>query len=138
MRPPSDVSSTGSHLSSWDFSDKTVEERPNHGQARRPGGWRKMTATKTYTVAANSTSLGRGPEEKNVLSSESEESESAEEETVELVQNEPAVPNKIITETDLNALGAKIMRAELMGNEVYCFPPQFSLCSNNNKNNEDY
>jgi hypothetical protein len=40
------------------------------------------------------------------------------EEPVTVEPAEPAVPRKKITETDLNSMGAKILRAELMGNEV--------------------
>lgn len=124
LRPPSDVASTASCTSSWDFSSRTTEERPTHRQAPRPGvsssgGWRKKTATETSTTASSSVVKGEEPKNKGqVLSSESEESENSEEESVHLAQKEPTLPTKIITESDLNALGAKIMRAELMGNEV--------------------
>ena len=148
MRPPTDVASTASHSSSWEFSSRTTEERPTHVEAPRTGvttsgGWRKKTQIetnaggvtfsggwrkKTETDISSKTIVGKDVDKDKKLrevekrtqdsSSESESSDNSDEEAVETIQSEPAVPDKQITEADLNALGAKILRAELMGSEV--------------------
>ena len=51
--------------------------------------------------------------------SESESSSEEEEQTSSPATSQPAhAPPKILTEEEMNRLGAKVLRAEMMGNEV--------------------
>ena len=88
--------------------------------SRPSGGWRKKPETRPEISSASGDEESKRREEvvqerKEV--SESDSSPSSEEEE-EDKQERVNIPVKEITETDLNEIGAKIVKAEIMGNEV--------------------
>lgn len=142
MKPGEEASRSSTESSmKWDPNRTTGTER-----ASKFGGWKKKNPSDETSIKTNrieQASKRRKEKKKNdneeSSSSESSESEvdeevskantdpktqsSKEDESVSVERDvvtsaEPAVPKKRITEADLNNMGAKILRAELMGNEV--------------------
>lgn len=121
-RPPS-TTSTSQKASTWDFDSKdtTTTERHSYDRpsSRPSGGWRKKKETGTDKESSLQEVEHAG--EKDTVpevkpESETDSSSSSEEEVEE---SKPVViPAKKITEKDLNDIGAKIVKAEIMGNEV--------------------
>jgi len=113
--------------STWDFDSKEESRRSERhssdGPSSRPsGGWRKKKETGNDKGSspreeqdAGKESVGqeikRQSETDSSLSSEGEEEE----------KRTVVIPAKKITEKDLNDIGAKIVKAEIMGNEVCCY-----------------
>lgn len=110
--------------STWDFDSKEESSRSErHSSDRlssRPsGGWRKKQETGNGKGSspreeqdARRESVGQKMKpESETDSSSSSEGEAEEKRTV-------VIPAKKITEKDLNEIGAKIVKAEIMGNEV--------------------
>lgn len=62
-------------------------------------------------------------------------SSSSDEEEEEKKKKEVVIPAKKITEADLNEIGAKIVKAEIMGNDVRIAHFQILLLTNNLKIN---
>ena len=88
--------------------------------SRPSGGWRKKPETGPEKSSASEDLESQRREEvvkerKEVSESESSSSSEAEEEEK---QERINIPVKKITEADLNEIGAKIVKAEIMGNEV--------------------
>ena len=122
-RPTSSTSTSTS--STWDFDSK--REPRNRGSlsndrplSRPSGGWRKKPETGPEKSSASEDVESKRREEvvkekKEVSESESSSSSEAEEEEK---QERVNIPAKKITEADLNEIGAKIVKAEIMGNEV--------------------
>lgn len=110
--------------STWDFDSKEESRRSEKHSSDRPisrssGGWRKKQETGNDKGSsprekhdAGKESAGQGIKtESETDSSSSSEGEIEEKRTV-------VIPAKKITERDLNDIGAKIVKAEIMGNEV--------------------
>lgn len=110
--------------STWDFDSKEDSRRSERHSSDRPssrpsGGWRKKQengndkgSSPREEQDAGKESVGqeikRQSETDSSLSSEGEEEE----------KRTVVIPAKKITEKDLNDIGAKIVKAEIMGNEV--------------------
>lgn len=118
-RPASSTSTVTS--STWDFEPKEVpRSREDRSVSRPSGGWRKKVETGTVESSsaceAESTKKEQetedGSEESGTDSSSSSDAEEEEKKKKELV-----IPAKKITEADLNEIGAKIVKAEIMGND---------------------
>ncbi|XP_031549332.1 CWF19-like protein 2 isoform X2 [Actinia tenebrosa] len=129
-------SSTGGSSMKWDPNSKTGTERGS-----KYGGWKKKNPSDEMSTKTNRIEQAlkkrKEKKEKDEETSSSESSESEVDEVSEKTKNpknqcikedesegverevmtEPAVPKKRVTEADLNSMGAKILRAELMGNE---------------------
>ena len=88
--------------------------------SRTAAGWRKRTAQDTSDKTDNMPERKEEAQETTKKScSESEDSSSSEsDEGEDTIPQQPTVPKKKITEAELNQMGAKILRAELMGDEV--------------------
>lgn len=110
--------------STWDFDSKEESSRSERHSSDRPssrpsGGWRKKQETGNGKGSspreeqdARRESVGQEMKpESETDSSSSSEGEAEEKRTV-------VIPAKKITEKDLNEIGAKIVKAEIMGNEV--------------------
>ena len=110
--------------STWDFEPK--EESKSRGSksndrpgARPLGGWRKKPETGAEKSSSQEMENTRKEDRVQNSREESESSSSSSSEAEEEEKKERVViPAKKITETDLNEIGAKIVKAEIMGNEV--------------------
>ncbi|KAL9973755.1 hypothetical protein ACROYT_G020250 [Oculina patagonica] len=123
-RPQSSSSSSSTVTSStWDFDSKeesrSKERHSNDRPSSRPsGGWRKKQETESDTKASPQPAQHAGREEvaqEEKQESDTDSSSSSEEEVEE--KKTVVIPAKKITEKDLNDIGAKIVKAEIMGNE---------------------
>ena len=109
--------------STWDFDPKeesrSRERQSNDRPSSRPsGGWRKKPETGTEKGSSPQAVQHAGKDDViQEKKSESEDSSSSSEEEIE-EKKTVVIPAKKITEKDLNDLGAKIVKAEIMGNEV--------------------
>ena len=121
-RPTSSSTSTSS---TWDF-DSREEPKSRASLSRdvhvsRPsGGWRKKPDIGPQESSSSAeVETGRRKElaQDGAEVSESERSSCSEAED-EQKEERIVIPAKKITETDLNEIGAKIVKAEIMGNEV--------------------
>lgn len=83
---------------------------------RPSGGWRKKPENGPQE-SSSSAEVETTRKEKSAQVSESESRSSSEAEEQE-EEERVVIPTKQITETDLNEIGAKIVKAEIMGNEV--------------------
>ena len=121
-RPPSSSSTVTS--STWDFDSKeesqpSVPHASDRPSSRPSGRWRKKQETGNdkgpsprEEQDAGNESVGQEIKpESETDSSSSSEGEAEEKRTA-------VIPAKKITEKDLNDIGAKIVKAEIMGNEV--------------------
>ena len=115
--------------STWDFDVKEESgSRVSHSSDRpapRPsGGWRKKPET---GPEKSSSSLEVETERREELTQdrkeESESDSSSSSEAEEEEKERVVIPAKKITEKDLNDIGAKIVKAEIMGNEVGIINP---------------
>lgn len=122
FKRPGSSTSTPQKSSTWDFDSKENTNKERHSYDRpisRPsGGWRKKT--ETGTEKRSPPPEVKRTEEKESVSevkpeSETDNSSSSEEEVEE--KKPVVIPAKKITEKDLNDIGAKIVKAEIMGNE---------------------
>ena len=110
--------------STWDFDSKEESRRSERHSSDRPssrpsGGWRKKQETVNDQGSSPRAEQDAGKE--SVVQdikpqSETDSSSSSEEEAEE--KRTVVVPAKEITEKDLNDIGAKIVKAEIMGNEA--------------------
>lgn len=113
--------------STWDFDSKeeskSRERHSNDRPSSRPsGGWRKKQETGTDKGSSPQAVQHAGREDvalEKKPESETDSSSSSEEEAEE--KRTVVIPAKKITEKDLNDIGAKIVKAEIMGNEVCVF-----------------
>ena len=110
--------------STWDFDSKE-ESRPSvthssdRSSSRPSGGWRKKPETGNDKGSSPREEQDTGKEsagQEIKTESETDSSSSSEEEVEE--KKTVVIPAKKITEKDLNDVGAKIVKAEIMGNEV--------------------
>lgn len=85
--------------------------------SRPSGGWRKKPENGPQE-SSSSAEVETTRKEKSAQVSESESRSSSEAEEQEEEEERVVIPTKQITETDLNEIGAKIVKAEIMGNEV--------------------
>lgn len=110
--------------STWDFDSKEESRSSGRHSSDRPssrpsGGWKKKQETGTDKGSSPREEEDAGKEsvgqqikpQSETDSSSSSEGEAEEKRTV-------VIPAKKITEKDLNDIGAKIVKAEIMGNEV--------------------
>ena len=110
--------------STWDFDSKEESSRSERHSSDRPssrpsGGWRKKQETGNDQGSSPREEQDAGKEivvqdikpQSETDSSSSSEGEAEEKRTV-------VIPAKKITEKDLNDIGAKIVKAEIMGNEA--------------------
>ena len=110
--------------STWDFDSKEESRRSERHSNDRPsskpsGGWRKKQETGNDKGSSPQKERDAGKDsvgqeikpQSETDSSSSSEGEAEEKRTV-------VIPAKKITEKDLNDIGAKIVKAEIMGNEV--------------------
>ena len=127
MRPPSSASASTS--SSWDFDSTVQSIRPPGVSAQGSkisGGWRKKTAASAElgVVPKGAETKEKAEVLRGVSASHGSESSSScceSEDEEERGDAKGAVPTQKITEADLNEIGAKIVKAEIMRNEVRCF-----------------
>ena len=121
-RPPSPSSTVRS--STWDFDSREESRRSERQPSDRPssrpsGGWRKKQETGNDKGSSPREEQDAGKESVNQEikpESETDSSSSSEEEVEE--KRTVVIPAKKITEKDLNDIGAKIVKAEIMGNEA--------------------
>ena len=112
--------------STWDFDTKeesrSRERHSNDRPSSRPsGGWRKKQETGTDKTSSPQPVQDTGREEvaqEKKPESETDSSSSSEGEAEAEEKRTVVIPAKKITEKDLNDIGAKIVKAEIMGNEV--------------------
>ena len=121
-RPPSSSSTVTS--STWDFDSKeesrhSVTHASDRPSSRPSGGWRKKQETGNDKGSSPREGEDTGKEsvgQEIKPESETDTSSSSEGEAEE--NKTPVIPAKKITEKDLNDIGAKIVKAEIIGNEV--------------------
>lgn len=108
--------------STWDFEPKEVSRsREDRSVSRPSGGWRKKVETGTVESSSAREAESTKTEQKTEDGSEdsgTDSSSSSDAEEEEKKKKELVIPAKKITEADLNEIGAKIVKAEIMGNDV--------------------
>lgn len=110
--------------STWNFDSKdetrpSVTHSSDKPSSRPSGGWRKKQETGNDKGSSPREKRDAGKEsvgQEIKTESETDSSSSSEGEAEE--KRTAVIPEKKITEKDLNDIGAKIVKAEIMGNEV--------------------
>ena len=123
FKRPGSSTSTPQRSSTWDFDSNknTIKERHSYDRpsSSSSGGWRKKAEIGTEK-GSSPPEVKRTEDKESVpevkLEPETDSSSSSEEEVEE--KKPVVIPAKKITEKDLNDIGAKIVKAEIMGNEV--------------------
>ena len=108
--------------STWDFDSKEKSSSRGSHSSDRPGsrpsgGWRKKPETETEQSSSSQKVENAGRQQVTQEGSGTDSSSSSEAEDEENKER-IVIPAKKVTETDLNEIGAKIVKAEIMGNEV--------------------
>ncbi|XP_027059866.1 CWF19-like protein 2 [Pocillopora damicornis] len=122
FKRPGSSTSTPQRSSTWDFDSNknTIKERHSYDRpsSSSSGGWRKKPDIGTEK-GSPPLEVKRTEDKESVpevkLEPETDSSSSSEEEVEE--KKPVVIPAKKITEKDLNDIGAKIVKAEIMGNE---------------------
>ncbi|XP_015747984.1 PREDICTED: CWF19-like protein 2 [Acropora digitifera] len=108
-----------SSSSTWDFDSKQEPSFPRDRTMSRPSGrWKKKPETgpeKSTSSEVDDKKMEELVQDRREVS-ESESSSNSETEEEEKKES-IAIPAKKITEADLNEIGAKIVKSEIMGNE---------------------
>lgn len=121
FKRPGSSTSTPQRSSTWDFDSNknTNKERHDRPSSSSSGGWRKKAEIGTEK-GSSPPEVKRTEDKESVaevkMEPETDSSSSSEEEVEE--KKPVVIPAKKITEKDLNDIGAKIVKAEIMGNEV--------------------
>lgn len=110
--------------STWDFDSKEESRRSEKHASDRPSsrpssGWRKKQETGNDKGSSPREEQDAGKESVGQeIKPESETDSSSNSEGEAEEKRTAVIPAKKITEKDLNDIGAKIVKAEIMGNEV--------------------
>ena len=110
--------------STWDFDSKeesrhSVTHSSDRPSSRPSGGWRKKQETGNHKGSSPLEGEDTGKERvRQEIKPESETDTSSSSEGEAEEKKTPVIPAKKITEKDLNDIGAKIVKAEIIGNEV--------------------
>ena len=123
FKRPGSSTSTPQRSSTWDFDSNKNTNKERHFYDRpsssSSGGWRRKAEIGTEK-GSSPPEVKRTEDKESVpevkLEPETDSSSSSEEEVEE--KKPVVIPAKKITEKDLNDIGAKIVKAEIMGNEV--------------------